>query len=117
MTVYNPSGAGPQGYQVPSKQGPPHPATANEFAWNRVRNGDTHTIMHTQKFLGHHGFNVGVDGIWGPQTAHALKQYLNGHKPKVSNAPMQRYVPGKVSLPPQKAGKLKPTKGGKGGKG
>src|SRR4051812_39879659 len=113
MTVYNPSGAGPQGYQVASpKGGPPHPASGNEFAFNRVRNGDQHTVRDAQTFLNHAGFQVGVDGIFGPQTAQALKRYLHGHKPQaVSN---KRYVP---PTPAPRAPARDPVKAGKGGGG
>jgi hypothetical protein len=95
-------------------------AGGNAAAFNRVRNGDNHTVGHTQRFLNSHGFSVGVDGIWGPQTAKALKQYLNGVKPRVAPKQVKRYVPPQATPAPQKAPnpKGKDNKGGgKGGNG
>jgi len=57
----------------------------NVLAYNRVANGDAHTVKDAQTFLKSKGYNVGVDGIFGPQTSSALKAYFHNIHPNAYN--------------------------------
>lgn len=95
-----------------------------QFTWNRVANGDAHTVKDAQEYLAAHGYHPGgVDGIWGPHTARALRNYLNAVHPKAHQAQVRAVMSkhpqtGKFQ-PAPRAPAPKPIKGGggSGGKG
>ena len=57
----------------------------NVLAYNKVANGDQHTVRDAQTFLRSHGYKVGVDGLFGPQTSSALKAYFHNINPHAFN--------------------------------
>lgn len=57
----------------------------NVLAYNKVANGDQHTVRDAQTFLRSHGYKVGVDGLFGPQTSAALKAYFHNINPHAFN--------------------------------
>lgn len=92
------------------------------LTYQKVASGNPHTVRDAQTFLHAHGYNIGVDGIWGPQTDSALKAYLKGVRaakfnaarmpaPKVSNKAGARSLVKNVRIGGGKGG------GGKGGGG
>jgi len=87
----------------------------NVLAYNRVANGDAHTVRDAQHFLRSKGYNVGVDGMFGPQTSSALKAYFHNIHPNAYNVAHGVHPgPGGNNHPPAVV-VAPPTGGGKGG--